>query len=382
MAARRRITSRISEHLWKPSLHVSSVRRIRALALLWVYASALLAQPMCTSGQAIAAETDPYYAWHRPPTDGTQRLNDAINEKFESVLDEINRLGISERLTCKDVARILVWPLWGTAMWYFVGGMNDLHLSPVPSTNTELREEYSPKSIYQNSRLWKWGFIVPPDPTIRVDGINFSTDKLGHFFHEGREYFEIWDAARAAGHANQEAHEIAIWSGIRDENMIQGDIISGIFSYADLEANEQGFRFFQSLCTAHTPNLYREDKTWKLTRAFDIRMWVNPCWDEAYYPSAFAPKVGAGVKQVLASYCALRKRPHVAFQRAFYDQMGCDSFSFFYLDELRQAGWIPDNADYNIDTLCSAVDAQRNEQAADVNADARSTVRENDEKIR
>ena len=335
-------------------LRTSKLRHLRSLVLIWAIASVFFTHPKCSPAAANAAESDPYYAWHRPPTDASLSLNHAINQKFTSVLEEIERFGLSARMSCMDVARTLTWPLWGTAMWYFVGGMNDLALSPVPRTNTELREEYMPKSIYQHSRLWKWGFIVPPDPTIRVAGVNFSTDKLGHFFHEGREYFEVWHAALNAGHSGQDAHEIAIWSGIRDENMIQGDIISGIFSYADLEANEQGFRFLQSLCAEHAPGLRRVDGKWALTRAFDIRMWVNPCWDEAFYPSAFSPRVGEGVRKVLPSYCALRKRPHVARQRAFYEAQGCKSFSFYYLEELRLAGWIPDNEAYDLENLCPA----------------------------
>lgn len=305
--------------------------------------------------KAYAAESDPYYAWLRAPRDTSTPLNARINQKFERALTELNQLGWANRLTCAEVANVMVWPLWGTAMWYFVGGMNDLDLTPVPSTNTELREQYMPHSIYQHSRFWKWGFIVPPDPTIVVDGINLSTDKLGHFFHEGREYYSIWQAAERSGHSSQEAHEIAIWSGIRDENMIQGDVISGIFSYADLEANEQGFRFFQRLCAEQEPWLIRGDEGWRLIRPFDIRDWVNPCWDESFYPSAFTPRVGEGVQKALRFYCPLRAQPDVRAQRERYRATGCDSFSYYYLEELRLGGWIPDNAPYDIDDVCAAM---------------------------
>lgn len=311
-----------------------------------------------------AAESDPYYAWRAPPPDCTASLNAAIQRRMQRALDDVNQRPLLRPRDCADVARALLQPFLGTTMWYFVGAMRGLGLKPSPATHTETRARYLPVGLYRHSVPWRWGFMVPPDPTVYAGDVLFSPDKLGHFFFEGWQYYEDWRRAKAAGHSDQRAHELAIWGGIRDESHLQGDFISGIFSYADLEANEQGFRFFRSLCNDPAPQLVRREGRWQLRTPFDIRAWVNPCWDEAFEPSAFAPPVGRGVTRSLQDLCPPRHRPSIAALFERYRARGCESFSWYYLHALEERGLVPDARPYRLDALCTqGAPAQRGDAA-------------------
>src|SRR5690606_8800015 len=111
-------------------------------------------------------------------------------------------------------------------------------LDYTPRTNTEYLEQHRPRSIYRDGFWWRLGFLVPPDPTMRVAGVHVSFDKLGHFFIDGRQYYAAFHEALAEGLSEEAARQTAIVEvGIRSETYIQGNAISGVFSYADLEAN-------------------------------------------------------------------------------------------------------------------------------------------------
>lgn len=320
--------------------------------------------PMCLllvgslwSTTSSAAETDPYYAWIAPPPDSTRQLNRRTNELMNAALRDVNRSWLRDRLSCDDVARAITRPFLPTAMWFFVGTMDGYGLRPTPRSNTEYMEHYTKRGIYRFSHLWKWGFIVPPDPTLRVAETFISPDKVAHFFHEGWQYYKVYRSHRQRGATHDEAHQAAIWDGIDDENMIQGDVISGIFSYADLEANEQGFQFYKSLCEGDDPVLVRVGEHWTLSKPFDFRDWVNPCWDEAFYVSAFSPHVATGVRRALRDYCGYWQSPDVQDRFARYRALGCHSYSFHFLERLSAASRIPDRTPNFIDEVCTSTRA-------------------------
>lgn len=308
---------------------------------------------LCLARPARSAETDPYYAWLHPPRDSTHALHAKLNEILDDALREVNRGWGWRRMSCPEVAQALVRPLRPTTMWFFVGAMDGYRLDYSPRSNTEYREEYAPRSIYREAGPWKWGLIVPPDPTLRIAGVNLSPDKLGHFFFEGWQYYTTYHAALEDGLSEREAHEKAIRHGIREETFIQGDVISGIFSYADLEANEQGLQFYLRLCDDEAPLLQKGPDGWRLTRELDLREYVNPCWDEAFYPSAFDEKISEGVRRAMREYCEVRERPDVEELFRRYRARGCSSFSYHYLEELAAKGEIPDRRPFTIDAVCA-----------------------------
>lgn len=327
-----------------------SVRIARASLALLV-GSSLLAPSM-----AGAAETDPYYAWLRPPRDSTAALNRALNRMIDRAIADVNGSWGWREKSCVDVTAAMSLSLRRTGMWFFVGAMDGNELDYSPRTNTETVDEHRPRSIYRDGFWWRLGFLVPPDPTMRIAGVHMSFDKLGHFFIDGRDYYLAYHRALASGLDEERARQKAIVEeGIRSETYVQGNAISGVFSYADLEANWQGFRFYQALCDGPAPLLVKTEEGWRLREPLDLAAYVNPCWDESYYTSAFDPRVGRGVKRALRDYCQIVNEPYVAALRKSYDERGCDSDSYRFLEALAAQGKVPDRRPYTIEAVCKAL---------------------------
>lgn len=307
---------------------------------------------------ARSAETDPYYAWLNPPRDSTAALNRAVNRMIEGAVSDVNRSWSSRDMSCAEVAGSISRALLRTGMWFFVGAMAGSGLDYVPRTNTEYVESYRPRGIYRDGFWWRLGFLVPPDPTVRVNGVHLSPDKLGHFFIDGHRYYVAYLREIDGGLSPRAAHEAVILNvGVRSESYIQGNAISGVFSFADLEANDQGFSFYRSLCQGDAPLLEKNGTAWRLREPLDFRDYVNPCWDESYYTSSFDPRVGRGVKRAMREYCGVEDDPYVAALRSDYTERGCSSFSYAYLEELAAQGHVPDRSQYTIEAVCADVDA-------------------------
>ncbi len=75
---------------------------------------------------------------------------------------------------------------------------------------------------------------------VKVDGHLIGLDKLGHFFAEGWEYFE-------QTHRKNATVEQAIQWGSRQEAGKFGYATTGVYSYADLVANFNGWRFWNEI---------------------------------------------------------------------------------------------------------------------------------------
>jgi hypothetical protein len=84
-------------------------------------------------------------------------------------------------------------------------------------------------------------------PTVKIDGIEFGTDKLDHFFQQGYQYYKIYNKAVAKGMKPDEAVKKAISWGRKTERTYFGYWVSGVYSNADLYANYVGLKFYQSL---------------------------------------------------------------------------------------------------------------------------------------
>lgn len=96
-------------------------------------------------------------------------------------------------------------------------------------------------------------FVLKPvnyttmSPTVKIDGIEFGTDKLDHFFQQGYQYYKIYNKAVAKGATPTEAAKKAISWGKKTERTYFGYWVSGVYSNADLYANYVGLKFYQSL---------------------------------------------------------------------------------------------------------------------------------------
>jgi hypothetical protein len=103
------------------------------------------------------------------------------------------------------------------------------------------------------------------EPCVLLNGVCVGTDKLGHFFQQGWEYFEI---AVTLGKGEAVARRYGEWlEGIKPRESYEaeeaffrtqksgsmfgyggfGRTMSGVMSRADLEANLAGMRFYQDV---------------------------------------------------------------------------------------------------------------------------------------
>lgn len=156
---------------------------------------------------------------------------------------------------------------------------------------------------------------------VDIDGHLVGLDKIGHFFAEGWAYFE-----------RSEKDEEALQWGKAQEEGLFGKVTTGVFSYGDLVANFNGYRFWiRVLARQNDPllgliaNLLREPyvqcrfqllasirhwrwiRQWEYGGGFDIGEYVDGMWDEAnncnsYRNEEIAGKVLQRMKEAYPAY--------------------------------------------------------------------------------
>ena len=162
-------------------------------------------------------------------------------------------------------------------------------------------------------------------PTVKIDGVEFGTDKLDHFFQQGYQYYKMYIKAVAKGMSRDEAMKKAISWGQRTERTYFGYWVSGVFSNADLYANYAGLKFYQGL----TKPTKIGDKTrpavfalidgkWQIAADISLRKdllkpFITDHLNEALNPSGLTAIVYPVVKHVV------RKRSCAAWHTAFPD---------------------------------------------------------------
>jgi len=107
-------------------------------------------------------------------------------------------------------------------------------------------------------RLWAQPFSSVINPTIKVNGECISTDKLGHFFRHGHDYYDTH---------HKQGKDAALSLGHKKEMGTFGVATTGVYSNADISANEDGYRFFCDL--EKNPSM-----------EFNLSNYISPKWDE------------------------------------------------------------------------------------------------------
>ena len=117
---------------------------------------------------------------------------------------------------------------------------------------------------------------------LRIGDVYLGADKLGHFFTEGYTYYE---------HYLADGEQSALLYGDFTESSYYGELTTGIFSFADLTANLNGLRFWNSVLAKKIdpidrsdnvrPYIVCRDNKWQRVRDFDWNDYVDDAWDEA-----------------------------------------------------------------------------------------------------
>ena len=214
-----------------------------------------------------------------------------------------------------------------------------------------------PPKTKRMEELEKTSLSMQIDEIINIGGIYFGIDKLSHFTGSGYLYYQSYLIFRDNPDVN--AEEMAIWFGILGEKSIIGRIATGVFSYADLEANYQGMQLGRNMCEGDNPMLKQSDNRWTLTRLLDMRNYVNPLWDESYNPSFYydgfnltlMPKNTPVLNNIPKYFDALQS-PFVQDLFTYYDSFQIKSSSYTFLQRLIQEEKLPSPTLYDIRNIC------------------------------
>jgi hypothetical protein len=167
----------------------------------------------------------------------------------------------------------------------------------------ESLDDYVRNSIYAPS-MRTAGIKTDLDFIVNVGGVYLGTDKFSHFLGSGYEYQKRYYKALSQGRTVLEAELNMIEWATSMEGGLLGLGVVGVYSYADLEANYQGFLFSQDLCNKEylVSTLQDGETVWSFS-GFDVALYINPNWDESYNANTYSKK---RFKKVLTNLKSLK----------------------------------------------------------------------------
>jgi hypothetical protein len=264
------------------------------------------------------AETDQFLALEVDLNDSGPALNRYLNGQAAIFLALENshreRTATSERLAQKFY-------------YHLFKGLHSSRLRSWAFTSDEV-DRYPDRSVkyfehYKNSIYdWKlFPFFMPMARTMRVGDIHFGMDKIGHFFGFGRRGYKQFLRYLDDGLSEKEATEKVIRYWLFSERYLVGNLVDGIFSYADLEANYQGLLMIRSLGEGTDANFKLVDNQWTFTRPIDITPFITPDFDETYNLSHYSgPRKNQVYKVLCPNYYEKLSLPIVQARFARYDE--------------------------------------------------------------
>lgn len=280
--------------------------------------AALLVFPWC---EARASESDQFMVWGRELEDGSEALNQYLNDEFDLFLTELNADPESAELTPADATvrwyrHIFRHLLYGKIRGFF---RNSDEVEAYPPRGDDVGMlKYQKMSIFRSRGSFPW--ILPMSRNIRLGDVYLGTDKVSHMFGYGRRYFVRYWRYRDRGLTDYEAKKKVIRWGLVQEKSVVGRVVDGIVSYGDLEANYQGLLFGLDMCCLEDPLLLRRNGKWIKTGDVDIMPFVTPDMDESYNTAHFWLMRKKLVLPVIKEeYLPMLDSPEVQERFAIYD---------------------------------------------------------------
>jgi hypothetical protein len=150
--------------------------------------------------------------------------------------------------------------------------------------------------------------------TIKVYGVYFGTDKIGHFTDMGIAYYCTWQQARANGATEEQAMAAAVRLGTQgpgSEDGWLGLMANGDYANGDLAANYLGFLFYRNIAeptfvkgTLRAPMVVRDGVYWRIAdhirRDSDFfAIFVSEHLDEALNPGFFDESMRPGLREAV-----------------------------------------------------------------------------------
>lgn len=157
-------------------------------------------------------------------------------------------------------------------------------------------------SIYHGHPLWasRVAGLFGVGSTIKLNNQFIGSDKLGHFFSQGKKFYRRYEVT----HDEALAAERSAYT----ERAIFGQMTTGVYSNADLVANYEGYRFYRSLfedniIPGKPAILAWQDDHWIIQRPFTFADHVNAYWDEALNISHYDKLLYPYMKPRLMTFC-------------------------------------------------------------------------------
>jgi RHS repeat-associated protein len=242
-----------------------------------------------------------------------QKLNALVNSELDKIRKELNitpGVAPTPEQRQKLVERIsdLGMPRGGSNL----SGMKAAFIQDASPNKTKI-EKWAAQNLpvkqpgdkyasatYKQGLAWLVGpTAVNPSIVLEINGtgglptkIALGTDKLGHFFAQGYEYYEI-SVLQGKGDT------MAIGYGIKMEEGKFGLGMTGVYSNADLEANKAGLQFYK--------DLYADP-----FMTFDIKKYATPKFSEKLNPNRYT----TAMRQLLEEKGALTPR-EIAYENEF-----------------------------------------------------------------
>lgn len=238
-------------------------------------------------------------------TEGSQKIGDSkveINAYVNSVLKAASKFKTKDERLNYVYLKLADGTGWSAIEdWISANIPDDKKYLPNKS-DTKYAGAEKEVSIVDNGKLWgnAGRFFSILNPSLKINGILIGSDKIGHFFQQGHEYYQI-------AYKNNQGSQKAKEYGQSTEEGGFGLFTTGVYSNADLVANSSGMNFWQDY--ANNPNM-----------TFDIAKYLSKQWNEEHNPNFYAPKIGKvvwsnllnGASRGFISYPSLESTPLTA----------------------------------------------------------------------
>lgn len=213
-----------------------------------------------------------YYSLsEREKLENLYTLNDQTNRMIQMGLDRMNRIRSCTADMKRDIPTVhyVVRSVLG-------GGLVEGALEDWAQNNKKIHTVEANQDLYDG--IWS------VDTSLNVNGHIVGIDKLGHFFDQGHELFEMNYQSGDEGGIEQ-----AMLFSNDLENQHYGIGSSGVKSYGDMAANTSGMDFFLNLIDGSDSYLRCNKSTGKYEarRDFDWSDFVDDSWDEGVNCSKF-----------------------------------------------------------------------------------------------
>jgi len=314
-----------------------------------------------------AKEVDQFMSWDVSLEDSTEQVNNFYNDLIGKFVKKNHKAGRGGSPACGWSIFKLSMNINGLYSKNTLGFFKENeNISAFPTWKMTYEDFYK-KSIFRDIKMFH------PDlgRIIKINGIQMGTDKIAHFFGMGFLYWLKYKVVyntnkRKLGHeaAHMKAINSAIDLGIKSEKGLIGWKSQQTASFADLEANYHGLKFYLDFCMGENPIVRAEKvegkrrKRWVVNRPFDISEYVNPWWDESFYSNLYTPEGFSAVRPYMLSYCEQRQSDVVVSRFDYYRNNFEPTHNTNYVSNLIETGELEDNYLHSIDYVCAEENSQ------------------------